>query len=81
MTSRAYRRHQNNRIIAKRKRIIKYIWQMEDFAFTDEKTGMLRKHNLTCGCWMCNKHAMKGGRIKTMQEVRQDQIDREEMAA
>lgn len=44
---REYRRHQNKRIIKKRKKMAK-AWGL------NYRDGVLRKHNMTCSCGMCN---------------------------
>jgi len=47
-------RHNRQRIISKRLRIIKHIWQVD---YSNEpwfKPGRFSKYNLSCNCWMCS---------------------------
>lgn len=46
--TKAYRRHQDRRVINKRKKIAKEI----DFHYDSD--GSLRKQNLVCSCGMCD---------------------------
>lgn len=47
----AERRHHRERVIAKRLFIVRNAWK--GAGYYEEKPGRLNKHNLNCGCWMC----------------------------
>lgn len=54
--TKAYRRHQNNRVINKRKNIVKR-WNkgIESYVnITPVVEGKYRKYNLACSCGMCD---------------------------
>lgn len=52
MRSRSWRRHHNERIIRKRVRTAKNIWEYKD-PISLIPGGMFRKYNFTCDCQAC----------------------------
>ena len=52
--SRDYLRHQRERIIRKRMKIIRDVWKSHDNLLLG-KAGKLAKYNLACSCWMCKE--------------------------
>lgn len=53
-TSRAERRHQRDRVIARRKFVSKSIWRMNEKWLQDFEWGRYSKFNMNCGCTMCH---------------------------
>jgi hypothetical protein len=62
-TSRAERRHQRDRVIARRKFIVTRVWSRGSYSTSSESTkkwleemqwGVYAKFNLNCGCTQCH---------------------------
>lgn len=71
MRDRAYRRHQNKRIIKKRLKIYRFLTGL--FGRKDIEGGHFKKYNLSCNCGLCEKNTIAGKRIKGMQEKKNDE--------
>lgn len=50
---RSERRAKTQKVIEKRKRIIKEIWQDPEYHIRYLQEGRLKKYNFTCDCAMC----------------------------
>ena len=73
----AERRHQVNRVIKKRLRVVVEIWEvgMEMFGRShyDEEPHRLHKFNLNCGCKMCHYYKYMGNRAKRLTHTERKQ--------
>lgn len=69
---RAFRRHQNDRIIQKRLNILKKCWGYDKVSYgtlREQKCpGFLRKWNFTCNCGMCKMERYFARRDKHKRE-------------
>jgi len=75
--TRAWRRAQDDRIIQKRKLIIRDVWKSEDYLRTFRfKMGRFRKWNFTCGCGLCKLGRYEAAKERLLRERYQtDSID------
>lgn len=69
--TRAFRRHQNVRVIRKRLKIMKRIWKAvgQDVSYLYEMQGKYRKFNTVCSCGMCDQNRpFKHKRVPSISE-------------
>lgn len=60
MRTAAERRHHRERVIAKRRYIVANAWSGGIAgSIYEQQPGRLAKHNLNCGCWMCQLNQTK----------------------